>query len=181
MPRARDELTAGEWAALALLTEEPTHGFALARVLAPDGEVGRVWSLRRPVVYRALETLIGMGLVRPVGTLPSSSGPQRTILKATATGQRRLVGWLEEPVAHVRDARSLLMLKLLFLARRQADVMPLLSAQRERFATLAAGLSAAADQAGGFDRALLVWRIENTTAAIRFTERMLVELPPLLA
>ena len=60
MPRGRDELTAGEWAALALLTEEATHGFALARTMAPDGEVGRVWSLRRPLVYRALETLIGM-------------------------------------------------------------------------------------------------------------------------
>ena len=178
MPRAREELTAGEWAALALLTEEPTHGFAIARALAPDGEVGRVWSLRRPLVYRALETLSGMGLARPVGTLPSSSGPQRTILETTIIGQRRLAGWLDQPVAHVRDARSLLMLKLLFLARRQGDLEPLLSAQRVQFARLAEGLSAAADQAGGFDRALLLWRVENTTAAIRFTERMLTELTP---
>ena len=69
------------------------------------------------------------------------------------------------------------MLKLLFLARRHADLEPLLSAQRVQFSRLAEGLSAAADQAEGFDRALLVWRLENTTAAIRFTERMLAELP----
>jgi DNA-binding PadR family transcriptional regulator len=178
MARTRDELTAGEWAALALLTEQSTHGFALARTMAPDGEVGRVWSLRRPLVYRAVDTLIGMGLVVPVGTLPSSSGPQRTILQATPAGHRRLVAWLTQPVTHVRDARSLLMLKLLFLARRHADLEPLLSAQREQFSTLADGLSAAADQAEGFDRALLVWRLENTAAAIRFTERMLAELSP---
>jgi len=41
MPRARDELTVGEWAVLALLGEQPAHGFALARAMAPDGEVGR--------------------------------------------------------------------------------------------------------------------------------------------
>ena len=44
MPRARDELTAGEWAVLALLAEGPTHGFAMARAMEPEGEVGRIWS-----------------------------------------------------------------------------------------------------------------------------------------
>jgi DNA-binding PadR family transcriptional regulator len=73
MPRSSDELTAGEWAVLALLVEEPTHGFAIARAMAPEGEVGRIWSVRRPLVYRAIETLTGMGLVRPAGTVPSRS------------------------------------------------------------------------------------------------------------
>src|SRR3984957_6937680 len=176
MARTRDELTAGEWATLALLSEQSTHGFALARSMAPDGEVGRVWSLRRPLVYRALETLIGMGLVVPVGTRPSTSGPQRTMLEATPAGRRLLAGWLAQPVTHVRDARSLLMLKLLFLARRHADLEPLLGAQRDQFSRLAEGLSAAADRAEGFDRAILVWRLENTAAANRFTERMLADL-----
>src|SRR5690349_3247687 len=118
MPRPRDELTAGEWALLALLTEQPAHGFALARAMAPDGEVGQVWAVRRPLVYRALETLERMELVRPVRTLPSSTGPQRTILEATPAGKRALKKWLSQPVEHVRDVRSLLMLKLLFLTRR---------------------------------------------------------------
>lgn len=52
------------------------------------------------------------------------------------------------PIAHVRDARSLLMLKLLFLTRREADVEPLLSAQRAHFATLAERLMVAAEEAG---------------------------------
>ena len=47
MPRLRDELTAGEWAILALLAESPTHGFAIARAMAPEGEVGQIWSVRR--------------------------------------------------------------------------------------------------------------------------------------
>jgi hypothetical protein len=59
--------------------------------------------------------------VRPVAKLPSEAGPQRTILEATAPGGDALAGWLDQPVEHVRDTRSLLMLKPLFLSRRQAD------------------------------------------------------------
>jgi PadR family transcriptional regulator AphA len=177
MPRSRDELTAGEWAVLALLDEEPTHGFALARLLAPGGEVGRVWSVRRPLVYRAIDNLSGMDLVRTKATVPSSTGPQRTVLDATPAGRAALTAWLSEPVAHVRDARSLLMLKLLFLGRRDGDPRGLLTAQRERFADLAEGLSAAAEQAEGFDRALALWRLQSTTGALRFVETMLAEAP----
>jgi hypothetical protein len=50
-----------------------------------------------------------------------------------------------------------------------------LTAQRAHFATLAEGLSTAADEAAGFDRALLLWRLESTTAAVRFVEAMLGE------
>ena len=175
MPRPRDELTAGEWAVLALLAESPTHGFAVARAMAPEGEVGRIWSVRRPLVYRAIETLTELGLVRPAGTVSSPSGPQRTVLEVTPNGKRALTLWLRQPIAHVRDARSLLMLKLLFLTRRGADLEPLLSAQRTRFSELAERLAGAAEEAEGFDRALLLWRLESTAAAKRFVETMLGE------
>ena len=173
MPRPRDELTAAEWALLALLSERPAHGFALARDTSPEGQVGRVWALRRPLVYRALETLERMQLIRAAGTVPSHSGPQRTILEPTPAGERAVLTWLSEPVEHVRDARSMLMLKLLFLSRRNADPEPLLSAQREHFLTHTDSLASAAAHADGFDRALLLWRLESTTAVIRFTEAML--------
>ena len=173
MPRAREALSAGEWAVLALLSEEPAHGFALARAMAPAGEVGQVWAMRRPLVYRALETLEQRGLIRPAGTVPSQSGPQRTILEVTPAGAAGDHEWLTEPVSHVRDARSLLMLKLLFLTRRGADPAPLLTAQREQFSAHAERLSAAADETDGFERALLLWRLHATTAAVQFTETML--------
>jgi len=175
MPRAREELTVVEWAVLGLVAEEPTHGFAIARALAPEGEVGKVWSVRRPLVYRAVETLTGMGLLRAAGTVASSSGPQRTVLQATSAGRRALARWLREPVTHVRDGRSLLLLKLLLLNRRGADLAPLLTAQRAQFSGLAERLADAADAAEGFDRALILWRLESTTAAVRFVEAMLAE------
>jgi DNA-binding PadR family transcriptional regulator len=175
VPRPRNQLTAGEWAILALLDEKPAHGFALARAMATGGDVGRVWDMRRPLVYRALDTLQRLALIRPVATLPSDSGPQRTILEPTAAGRRLLGEWLHQPVEHVRDARSLLMLKLLFLSRRSADPAPLLRGQREHFAALAARLKDAADAAEGFERGLLLWRLYSTTAAVQFTEAMLSE------
>jgi DNA-binding PadR family transcriptional regulator len=176
MPRTRDGLSAGEWAVLALLSEEPAHGFALARAMAPEGEVGQVWAMRRPLVYRALETLEQHEMIRPAGTVPSQTGPQRTILEVTPAGGLAVTEWLSQPVSHVRDARSLLMLKLLFLSRRKADLAPLLTAQRDQFASHAESLTAALEQTEGFDRTLLLWRVQSTTAAVRFTETMLAEI-----
>jgi DNA-binding PadR family transcriptional regulator len=175
MPRTRDELSAGEWAVLALLREEAAHGFALARAMAPDGEVGQVWAMRRPLVYRALETLEQRDLIMPAGTVPSRSGPQRTILEVTPAGEQAVADWLNEPVIHVRDARSLLMLKLLFITRRNGDATALLCTQREQFSAQADRLAAAVEESDGFDRALLLWRFHSTTAAIQFTETMLAD------
>jgi len=173
MPRSRDDLGAGEWAVLALLAERPTHGFAVARAMSPEGEIGKVWTMRRPLVYRAIDLLTEAGLVRPAGTEPSTSGPRRMLVEATPAGRRALTGWLVEPVEHVRDARSLLMLKLLFLGRADADQTPLLTAQRKRFESLAERLLVAIDAADGFDQVLLRWRLESTTAAIRFIDGLL--------
>ena len=73
----------------------------------------------------------------------------------------------------MRDARSLLMLKLVLLSRRGTDPEPLLAGQRGRFAVLHDRLSAQADAADGFDRALCVWRLENAGAVLRFIDTLL--------
>ena len=117
----------------------------------------------------------GCAGVAEAGTVPSRSGPRRTIFATTPSGKRMLAKWLREPVTHVRDARSLLMLKLLFLTRRDADPRRLLVAQRDQFSSLVASLSDAVRAADGFEYALLIWRLEATTAAVRFTEAMLAQ------
>jgi len=172
VPRAIDELSAGEWAVLGLLAEDPTHGFALARAMQADGEIGRVWSLPRPRVYHAIDNLIEKGLIEPVGTVASRSGPRRTVLQVTPAGRRGLAAWLKTPVEHVRDARSLLLLKLVFLDRSTRDPQPLLRAQRRRFEVLAERLATAVAGAAGFDQTLLRWRLESTTAAVRFIDAL---------
>ena len=52
-----------EYVILGLIADGPTHGFALARLVRPDGPVGRVYEMPRPVVYRALGRLMEAGLV----------------------------------------------------------------------------------------------------------------------
>ncbi len=58
-----DDLLLGEWACLGLLYAVPSHGFAIAAQLRPDTEVGRIWSLSRPLTYRSLDQLVERGLV----------------------------------------------------------------------------------------------------------------------
>lgn len=171
MPRTPDELPVGEWAVLALLAERPNHGFALARELAPEGGVGGVWSLRRPLVYHAVDSLTERGYARAIGTEASTSGPRRTVLEITPEGAAAVARWLQEPIGHVRDARSQLLLKLLYLNRVGRDPGPLLEAQRAHFSAVADGLAAALDAAEGFDRTVLRWRLESTAAAVRFIEQ----------
>ena len=55
--RPRDQPLLGEWACLGIIYPTPTHGFAVAARLKPAGDVGRVWSLSRPLTYRCLELL----------------------------------------------------------------------------------------------------------------------------
>jgi len=166
-------MTPSEWAVLALLDEGPTHGFAIARAMAEDGEIGRIWSLRRPRVYYAIETLTREGLVLPAKTVASRTGPHRTVLRITPQGRRAVAEWLNTPVEHVRDARSLLLLKLLFLDRRAADPRALLNGQRERFERIAQRLTTAVNHASGFDHTLLSWRLETATAALRFIDTVI--------
>src|SRR5262245_13769915 len=94
MRRRPEQLATGEWAVLALVAEAPTHGFAIARALAPGGEVGRVWAMHRPLVYRTVDVLSARSLMRAVGTEASEVGPRRTLLEVTAQGRSQLEKWL---------------------------------------------------------------------------------------
>ena len=172
MRRRPDQLTTGEWAVLALVEEGPIHGFAVARSMAPGGEVGRVWSMRRPLVYRTLDVLEDREMTQTAGTEASTTGPQRTLVEVTAEGREKVENWLIEPVEHVRDARSELLLKLLFLDRRGAAPDALLDAQRDRFHEQERELRTMLDAADGFSRTLALWRVENTAAAVRFVDAL---------
>jgi DNA-binding PadR family transcriptional regulator len=172
MRQRPERLTTGEWAVLSLVGEGATHGFAVARAMAPGGEVGRVWAMRRPLVYRTLEQLEARELTRVAGTEASTTGPPRTLIESTDEGEQMVGEWLREPVEHLRDARSELMLKLLFLDRRSADPEPLLAAQREWLVAREDELRTALADAEGFTRTLALWRAENASAAIRFVDAL---------
>src|SRR5262245_35252380 len=112
-PRTDDDpLLLGEWACLGILYPAPTHGFAVASRLKPEGDVGRVWSLSRALTYRSLHELERRGHIKAVGEEPGIAGGPRTVLAATRYGKSQLRKWLATPVLHQRDLRSELLLKL---------------------------------------------------------------------
>lgn len=165
-------LVPGEWAVLGLLAEAPAHGFALAKALASDGEIGMIWTVPRQLVYRTLGVLEENGFVRATGT-EAGPGPVRTIMCVTPAGRRAVERWLVEPVAHIRDARSLLMLKLVFLERSRYDVRPLLDRQRELLLPALEAQRERVAAADGSRQVVEIWRLECVDAVIGFTERML--------
>ena len=160
---------------LGAVAEGPTHGFAVAQLLAADGGLGRVWTVARPMVYRELDKLVQLRLVAEGATEHTGQGPARTIVEATPAGRAALRRWLIEPVNHVRDVRSALLLKLALLSRSDGDPTALLVAQRERFEPQLAGLEQTRDQSEGFERTLAQWRLANSRATLRFIDAALAD------
>jgi DNA-binding PadR family transcriptional regulator len=156
----RSSLSLNEWAVLACLVERPRHGYEIARELDPEAEIGGVWRVPRQVVYRALDRLVALDLARPGGVEDGEGGPPRQVHAATADGRDRLGRWLAEPVAHLRDVRSALLLKLVVARRLAVDVSPLVGAQQARFA---ASLDALA-QPPPPDDPVALWRHHSAIA-----------------
>ena len=156
----------GEWACLGVLYPAPAHGWAVSRELLPDAAVGRVWSLSRPLTYRALDALVGRGWVAAVGSEAGAAGPNRTILAVTRAGQRAFRGWIDTPVEHLRDLRSELLLKLVLAERARLATADLLTAQRTVIEQLIDN--------GPIHRGDVValWRHEAIRAALRFLDQL---------
>jgi len=169
--RTREQqLLPGEWACLGILYLAPAHGFAIAARLKPDGDVGRIWSLSRAMTYRSLEQLEIRAYVTAVGEEPGIAGGNRTILAATRTGRAHLRKWLATPVAHPRDLRSELLLKLVLAELCGLDIGAMLQMQRQRIVEMCAALEA--QVALDPDDVVALWRSEATNAALRFLDRL---------
>jgi len=122
-----ESLTLAESTCLALIAEHESgvHGWHLVRTMAPDGAIGRIWSLSRPLTYRALDRLEEQGLI----TRDRSS--RRHLMRVTSHGRRARDAFIDSPVDHIRDLRTAFLVKCELrrrvglaigdLARRQLD------------------------------------------------------------
>ena len=172
-PRTEPSLT--EWAVLGLLCERPAHGWDIARAFGADGDIGLVWRASRALVYRAIAVLRDLGYVEEKGSAPSSSGPDRILLGPTSRGRRGLRRWLGQPVPHVRDLRSDLMIKLLLLHRAGRDATSLLESQLSILERDEHALVRGVAVSGGFEATVAVWRLSAARAARAFVETLLDE------
>ncbi|HEX3308431.1 MAG TPA: helix-turn-helix transcriptional regulator [Streptosporangiaceae bacterium] len=168
----RERLSLAEWLVLCLVREEPTYGLILVGLLARDGTLGRVWSVPKAVVYRALQRLEALGLIRTVGEQRTSQGPVRSLYQVTPAGDAAASAWLGTPVAHPRDVRSELMVKLALLDRSGTDSRDLLQAQLTRLLPVAAALDDRLRATTGFEHTLVLWRHEAMAATLRFLQTL---------
>ncbi len=176
-PRRLPDLSLTEWAVLALAAERPTYGFAIAKELAAEGDLGRIWTVPRPLVYRALDVLQQQNLVEAIGEESGDRGPSRTRMRATRAGKSAVSAWLTTPAPHVRELRTRLLLQFRLLDRKHADVLPLAAEQLERLSPIIKSLENQARSTTGFDNLLATWRYESAQAAARTLEALLSRDP----
>ena len=142
------------------------HGYDVARHFAPDGSLGSVLTLSRPVVYRAVKSLESAGLVESVESV-GARGQLKWQLTCTERGTAAAEEWIQAPVTHLRDMRSEFLVKFLLLdgdetlrgqfVRRQRGVLePIIS-------TLLANRTTDATS---------MWRREQARAAMRFLDEL---------
>ena len=123
MDRPPGTLSVGEWAVLA--RRRASRPRFCRR---PGARAGR--GRRTRLVDTAAARLpgdrhaAGQGARRGARPRAGRPGTPRTILGPTPPGRRLLGRWLAEPVEHVRDVRSLLLLKLSFSSGRAATRRP---------------------------------------------------------
>jgi PadR family transcriptional regulator AphA len=173
----REELSPGEFCLLALLCEHQSHGWSLSTTLARDGEIGAIWSIARPLVYTGLRRLETEGMIVTTGLERGQRGPHRVIYGPTPAGRKAVREWLLQPVEHVREIRSLFLLKVVLAQRLNLDTKPLLVAQRALMTPFVAWLEARVDDVDAAseptEATVLYFRLETAQTTVRFIDHML--------
>jgi DNA-binding PadR family transcriptional regulator len=166
-------LSLAERLVLCLVREGPAHGHGLAGLLARGGSLGQIWPVPRATVYRIMQRLELLGLIRATGEQqPNPGGPVRSVYTVTPAGQAAAQAWLSTPVEQSRDVMSELMLKLALLDRAGADSQALVRAQYGRLLPLASALDDRLSVTTGFEHTLVLWRREAMTATMQFLETL---------
>ena len=174
-PQPSVGLSLTDWLVLALLCEEPRHGFAVARELEPASELGAIWTVRRPLVYRAIDHLVDLDLVEARAVEPGRQGPHRTVMAPTRAGRARVSRWLDQPVDHPRDVRTTLLAKLALRSRRGTTLAPLARAQLDRINGVREGVEQKRRESEGIERLTMQWRVSANDAIASFLETVIAD------
>ena len=151
---------------LALIVQQPRHGWALHEELAPTGEIGRAWTLSRQLVYRAIDTLEADGLVKRAQP-KDGGGADKVIISPTAKGKSHITAWLNQPVEHLRDVRTELVVKIMLRERSGLPATTFLRQQRDALTPVLQSIESSPS-----DTPVNMWRRESASAVKRFLTRL---------
>ncbi len=151
---------------LALVVQEPRHGWALQEVLSPRGEIGQAWTLSKQLVYRAIDSLVENGLVRRAAPKDGGGG-DRVVISPTAAGRRAAEVWLRAPVQHLRDVRTELVVKVMLREQSGLPIAPFIKDQRKQFQPLIDAIESIPATTP-----VHMWRRESASAVKRYLTRL---------
>jgi DNA-binding PadR family transcriptional regulator len=160
-----------EWVVLCTACEKPTYGSVVAGLFSRGGSLGRVWLVSKAGVYRAIPRLEQLALVRTLGPQRAEDAPPHWMITATPAGRQAARVWLRTPVAHGREVRSELMIKLTLLDRARGNPQDLLRRQLAAFGALAAALADRVITTTGSEHTLALWRHEMMSGTIEFLDQ----------
>lgn len=110
-----------EHSILALLDEEPMHGYEIHQKLEQMAGIGKIWNLKQSLLYSKLERLESNGYIEQIPSTETSSLPARIVFKLTPTGKQSLLDWISSPVQKARDIRMNFLGKLIIARRYGID------------------------------------------------------------
>ncbi|UYN90260.1 MAG: PadR family transcriptional regulator [Anaerolineales bacterium] len=157
---------------LGILAAEPQHGYQLLALFQSKADLGRVWTLSTSQLYAVLKRLEGGGLIRGK-TLQSGDAPPRRHYSITASGRRRLEGWLQasELSASVRQVRVQFMSRLYVARRLGWPTQPLIDAQRAVCERQRSQLLAASTSSDGMEDLVLDFVLGQLGAVLAWLDR----------
>ena len=158
---------------LALICEKPMHGFAISKELDADESLVAVMKVRRPLVYRSINSLEAAGLIKPTKTEAGLQGSERTVYSPTARGKSESSQWLNSIVEHPRDARIELLAKFVLRTRTRLSNTSLAKRQRNLFSTFAQEFKLRERSTDANTKLVARWRYESIDAMIRLLDSVI--------
>lgn len=102
---------------LALLDEEPMHGYELHQRLSNLAGITKIWNLKQALFYAKLERLHSDGYITELNLPTDGINPARVVFQLSTKGKTALSGWITSPVRKARDIQQVFLSKLI-IARR---------------------------------------------------------------
>lgn len=149
------------------------HGYQLYQHLTAAHDLGLVWRLKEPQLYRLLSRLEEESYIQAVHA-PQTSRPARRMLYLSEAGRAAFETWVRAPLRHGRDLRLEFLAKLYFARQLGPSVVDeLISAQRATLKTSQRDLEAEAERVEAmrpFDWLVLEFRLGQIRAMLEWLD-----------
>lgn len=166
MAETSSDLTLESGLCLALIRNGSDHGYVIAQRFAPDGDIGQIYTLSRPAVYRELQYLERVGLLL-ASEARGNRGQKMRVLRLSKRGAHIANQWMTSPVSHIRDVRTEFLAKIVLVQEAGEDVSLLVRRQREFFRATFDALLQDRDES-----VVAIWRREQVRAVSRFLDEL---------